>query len=193
MKYTFAENNWNPAALHMAHTWRYEARTPYRQGVDCIYSNKNPDHPEGFDNVSLVTKETYTTGDVAAIRCSFEGLGCPEIILVPALDFDETGARYGACFEIVLYEKGINVWRHYRQDGKCSWHNRLRLTSPLEPGKVHALQVEVLEHDLAITLNGVRHTLRTEDLPEKFHFGITMCEGIARVYEFETAHKTGVI
>ena len=48
---------------------------------------------------------------------------------------------------------------------------------------MHELTVEVLENYLAVTLNGQKTTLRTEDIFPAFHLGATVCEGIARLYD----------
>ena len=181
---SFTPGDWE-GELIPAWTWRYDSATPVRQGENCIYIAENPNHPEGFDNASLLTPKRFGVGAKATLRCAFEGIGCPEIILVPKTEENERGEKkYGACFEVVLWKNGINVWRHYREDGKCFWHKRLGLTYPVAEGEIHTLTVEVLEKELSITLNGQNTTLRTEDIPEAFHLGLTMCEGVARVYDF---------
>ncbi len=185
-KTKFGKNQWNPEDFIQAYTFRYIETPDFHQGEDCIFSDKNPDHPEGFDNISLLTKETYRAGAEAEIHCSFEALGCPEIILVEKLELCEDGAtRYGACFEVVLYKDGFNVWRHYREDGRCFWHRRLGVEYPVAENVTHSLTVKVEEQELIITMDGQKTTLRTEDLPKEFHLGITVCEGIARVYDWE--------
>lgn len=181
---SFAPGAWQDR-LMPAWTWRYNETTPVRQGEDCIYIAENPAHPEGYDNASLLTPDRFAPGVRATIRCAFEGIGCPEIILVPETQLNDRGeAQYGACFEVVLWKNGINVWRHYREDGKCYWHKRLGLTYPVAENTLHTLTVEVGETELTVTLNGQTTTLRTEDIPPRFHLGVTLCEGVARIYDF---------
>lgn len=187
MKISFAKGQPWKDQLTQAYTFRFTETPDFTQLDDCITTAVNPDHWEGFDNVSLVSKERYGLGVTAKLRCAFEGVGCPEIILVEELEQCDDGAvRYGDCFEIIPWKNGMNVWRHYREaDGCCHWHLRLWLTFPLAEGDIHELTVQVLDKQLHITLNGQKTILRTEDIPQKFHVGITGCEGIARLYDLE--------
>ena len=182
--YSFAKGEWDQKELAVAYSFRFTETPPFVQHDDCIGSGVNPDHREGFDNISLLSRQTYKAGAKAAVHCSFEGMGCPEIIIVENLEECEDGAvRYGACFEIVLYKNGLNVWRHYREEGRCFWHKRLGLEFPVAEHEKHELTVQTKENYLTVTIDSKRFTLRTEDLFENFHLGITTCEGIARVYD----------
>lgn len=186
MNISFSQNgNWQQM-LTQAYSFRFTETPDFTQKEDCITTAVNPNHREGFDNISLISKEKYGVGATATLHCAFEELGCPEIILVPEAETCEDGAvRYGACFETVLWKNGINVWRHYRDEGKCHWHLRMGLTYSVAENAIHELKVQVLENALSITLNGQNTVLRTEDLPQSFHFGVTACEGIARLYDFK--------
>ncbi|MBP3634570.1 MAG: hypothetical protein J6J43_08365 [Oscillospiraceae bacterium] len=183
MKIRFNRPAWQDM-LTTAYSFRFTETPSFTQKEDHITTCVNASHREGFDNISLLSKQTYTAGAKATIRCAFEDLGCPEIIIVPEAEACADGAvRYGACFEVVLWKNGINVWRHYREDGKCFWHKRLGMSFSNEEHKIHALTVQVLEQELLIDLNGQKTSLRAEDLPERFHLGLTGCEGIVRIYE----------
>lgn len=187
MKISFAKDgNWKDH-LFYAYTHRYTVTSAFTQLEDCITTAVNPEHPEGFDNISLLSNERYELGVTATLRASFENVGCPEIILVDAPEKCDDGViRYGGCFEIIPWKNGLNVWRHYREaNGCCHWHIRLWMTFPLAENEIHELQVQVLDKELHITLNGQKTILHVEDLPYKFHVGITGCEGIARLYDFD--------
>lgn len=180
----FSKDCWSDGDLTTAYSFRFTETPKFTQEQDHIRTAVNPQHREGFDNISLLSKQTYTAGVTATLHCAFEALGCPEIILVEHLeDCDDGAIRYGACFEVVLYKNGINVWRHYREDGRCFWHKRLGLEYPVAENTIHELCVKVQENDLEITLNGQKTILHTEDLPKSFHVGLTGCEGIARLYD----------
>ena len=184
----FSRGKWTEDRVMTAYTFRFTETPPFTQENDHIRSEVNPAHPEGFDNISLLTREPYAAGITVTARCSFEGLGCPEIILVEQPEVCEDGAvRYGACFEVVLYKNGINVWRHYRENGKCFWHQRLGVEYPVAENTVHTLRVQVKTEELIIWLNGQKTILHTEDIPKNFYVGLTACEGIARLYDFEIA------
>ena len=193
MKISFAKDgNWKEA-LTQAYSFRFTETPDFTQLEDCISTAVNPDHREGFDNISLLSKERFETGVTATLRCAFEDVGCPEIILVEEAEQCSDGAvRYGGCFEVIPWKNGMNVWRHYREvNGCCHWHIRLWLTFELEENRIHELTVQVLDKQLVITLNGQKTILRTEDLPHRFHVGVTACEGIARLYDLEITPGEG--
>ena len=186
MQIDFSKGKWTEDRIMTAYTFRFTENPSFTQEADHIRSAVNPEHPEGFDNISLLTRETYTVGTTVTARCGFEGTGCPEIILVEQPELCVDGVvRYGACFEIVLYRNGINVWRHYRERGKCFWHQRLGVEYPVAEHTVHELRVQVRTNELHIWLNGQKTILHTEDIPETFHVGLTACEGIARLYDLK--------
>ena len=182
----FSKGCWEEKEFTTCYSFRFTETPRFTQEADHIRTAVNPEHREGFDNISLLTRDTYTAGVTATLHCAFEGLGCPEIILAEKMETCEDGAvRYGACFETVLWKNGINVWRHYREEGRCFWHLRMGLEYPVEEGKIHELRVQVLEQTLVIWLDGQKTTLRTEDLPKSFHMGLTGCEGIVRLYDWK--------
>jgi len=184
MKLDFSRGCWSEQEVQTAFTLRYQDTCSFTQGDDYIASVANPNHPEGFDNISLITREGQSGEVKATIHCSFEGNGCPEIIIVDHDQIIDDGViRYGACFEVVLYHGGINVWRHYQENGKRFWHKRLGLEYPVASGEKHELTVALRENYMDIWLNGQKTSLRVEDLFENYHVGITACEGIARIYD----------
>ena len=189
----FSKGCWEEKEFTTCYSFRFTETPRFTQEADHIRTAVNPEHREGFDNISLLTRDTYTAGVTATIHCAFEGVGCPEIILVEEPEQCDDGAvRYGGCFEIIPWKNGMNVWRHYREvNGCCHWHIRLWLTFDLEENKIHELTVQVLDKELHITLNGQKTILHTEDLPYKFHVGITGCEGIARLYDLQITPGEG--
>lgn len=184
MKISFGRGQWDSAAMQRAYSFRFTETPDFTQNDDSIASSPNAAHREGFDNISLITRETYSSGTKVSIRCAFEELGCPEIIFVEQPELCDDGAiRYGACFEVVLYKNGVNVWRHYREDGRCFWHKRLGVEYPVAEGKIHELSAEFRDNYLIIHIDGQKNTLRIDDMFPRFHVGLTVCEGVARVYD----------
>ena len=187
----FAHEIWKQA-LMKAYSFRFTETPDFAQQDGYITTSANPGHREGFDNISLLSPERYTMGVRAKVRCAFDGLGCPEIIIVEKTEDCPDGAvRYGACFEVVLWKNGVNVWRHYMDeaDHRCYWHKRLGLTMPVTEGDIHTLEVEILRNYIQFSVDGVSIKLRTEDLPEHFHVGLTACEGIVRFYDMEIEQR----
>ena len=184
--YNFGGEDWKQNLIQ-AYSFRFTETPDFKKGDGYVTTAVNVEHREGFDNISLLSPKTFSNGVKATLRCAFEGLGCPEIILVKKPEKCDDGAvRYGECFEIVLYQKGVNVWRHFMDENyKCSWHKRLGLLSPMEENKIHELTVEVNNGYISYSVNGVGATLRTDDLFEEFYVGVTACEGIARLYDLK--------
>ncbi|MBE5767166.1 MAG: hypothetical protein E7335_08400 [Clostridiales bacterium] len=183
----FGNESWKQE-LMQAYSFRFTETPEFVQEADHITTSANQEHREGFDNISLLSPETYTAGAKAKLRCAFDGLGCPEIIIVEKTEKCEDGAvRYGACFEVVLWKNGVNVWRHYMDeaDHRCYWHKRLGLTMPVAEKNIHELEVEIIKNYIRFDVDGVSIKVRAEDLPERFHLGITACEGIVRLYDMQ--------
>jgi hypothetical protein len=182
----FGKKGWENE-LTTAYTFRYVENPKFTQKDGHITTAVNKEHKEGFDNISMLTKEKVSAGVTATLRCSFDDIGCPEIIIVPETELCPDGeVRYGACFEVVLWKNGINVWRHFREeDGRCHWHLRLGDTFNVTEGDIHTLTVNVEEYYLNIDVDGHKIRLRVEDIPEKFYIGLTACEGIVRLYDYK--------
>lgn len=185
--YSFASDAWKKE-LVQAYTFRCTETPDFQQAADHIATAANPEHREGFDNISLLSPKAYSVGVTARLRCSFDGLGCPEIILVKKPEKCDDGVvRYGECFEIVLWKNGVNVWRHF-MDGeyRCSWHKRLGFVMSVSEKDIHVLEVKTEKDYITFSVNGISAKLRTEDLFETFYIGVTACEGVVRLYDFQT-------
>ena len=182
---SFTDVDWKKELLQ-AYSFRFTETPDFKQAGDHVTTAINPDHREGFDNISLLLPEPCTAGVKATLRCGFDGLGCPEIILVKKPERCPDGAvRYGECFEVVLWKNGVNVWRHFMDEHHaCSWHKRLGVTMPVSEGDIHELTVETAKESITFRVDGVGVELRTEDLFDTFYVGITACEGIVRLYDF---------
>lgn len=184
-KISFANKNWTEE-LQEAYSYRFTETSHFKQAEDHITTAVNAQHREGFDNISLITRRAYSGGVRISLRCAFDGRGCPEIILVKKPERCDDGVvRYGECFEVVLWENGVNVWRHYMDetDHRCYWHKRLGLTLQVAEKDLHQLDVEIMEDYIFFSVDGVCAKLLTEDLFEQFYVGLTACEGIVRLYD----------
>lgn len=187
-KINFRTPDWKQESLVTAYYYFKGAETPeFTQQDDCITTCVNPQFSWGYDDISLLTTEQYSAGVEITLTCAFEGRGCPEIIFVEDLKRHTDGSfRYGPCFEVVLYKDGLNVWHHFLEDGS-RWHKHLGLTFPVAEKEQHTLRVKVAQKTLLIQTEDQSITLHVEDLPEKFHVGLTACEGIVRLYEMTIA------
>lgn len=182
--YSFADDKWKNELIR-AYSFRFTEAPFFKQEADCITTAVNPEHREGFDNISLLCPDIYNAGVKVSLKCAFEGVGCPEIIFVKKPEKCDDGiVRYGECFEIVLWKNGVNVWRHFMNENyRCFWHKRLGLSFPISEGDIHVLKAEIAKDRIVFEVDGVKAELRTEDMFESFYVGVTACEGIVRLYE----------
>jgi len=147
-----------------------------------------------YDYISILTSKRYGGKVTMSTRCSFDSFGAPLIVFTDDFRTDETGHNfYGLHFEIVAYENGINIW-HIIPAAEGA-------PRPIKVTKIAFAEFDVeagKELELTVTVEGKRitarmagsdgqiHTLTVEndDIPERFHVGITACEGINRFASF---------
>ena len=184
--YSFANEKWKEELIR-AYTFRFKEAPEFKEASDHITTSENPNYKDGYDNISLLAKESFSAGVKASLRCSFDGLGCPEIIIVKKPEMCDDGfVRFGEHFEVVLWKNGVNVWRHFMDESyKCSWHRRLGVTRSVTEKDIHELEVRVEKGYISFSVDGINATLRTEDLFDSFYIGVTACEGIVRLYDFK--------
>jgi hypothetical protein len=186
MNINFSKGAWSKDELTYAYTYRFAETNEFIQNEDSIENAENPQSPaDGYDYLSLVTKEAFGFGTKITTRCSFEGNAAPLIVIPQCLDHCDDGhKRYGRFYEVVLYKNGINVWNHWRtEDGTPTWHKCLGMEFPVTAGEIHTLAVEFKENYMVITLDGAKTTLRADDLFPSFHLGVTGCEGPCKFYD----------
>lgn len=191
MHLNFARGQWSMEGLTYAYTYRFPETPVFRQLDDCILNSENGSQEQGFDNITLLTKEKCLPGTRIETKCSFDHFGAPLVTIAENIIPDENGnMRFGNYIEVVLYEKGVNVWRMYYKEGKVTWDWLLSVEFPLEEKKIHKLSVEILKSKLAILVNERKMTLHVNDMYPSFHVGINACEGINRFYSMEIEEAT---
>lgn len=186
MHLNFARGQWAMDGLTYAYTYRFPETPVFRQLDDCIANSENGSSTQGFDNITLLTKEKHLPGTRIVTECSFDHFGAPLVTIAENLIPDENGnMRFGDYIEVVVYENGVNVWRMYYKEGKVTWDCLLSVEFPLKEKKIHVLSVEILKEKLIIFANERKKTLHVNDLYPSFHVGINACEGINRFYSME--------
>lgn len=192
MHFNFARDQWNMDRLTYAYSYRFQETPEFIQADDCIENRKNPDFRQGYDNVTLLTKEKCSAGTRISTRCSFDHFGAPLITIADSLDTDENGIKhFGNYFEVVIYESGINVWQMYYKKGEVTWDYLMSVEFPVSAVDIHTLTVEVQEKKLIIEADDRKMMLHIKDLYPSFHIGINACEGVNHFYSMsiETTGK----
>ena len=178
----FTKGNWEDF-FEYAYTKRFPFKPRFKQEENCIVNARNPEMNDGFDYTTIMTKDKYGVGTKLHVTCSFEKYGAPLITLTDTLERDKDGElSYGVCHEVVLWEKGINVWNLFEENGVIKWYKLLAAEFPLEAGIKQEMYIELGEKTIKVVVRDKMVVLRIENLPEEVYIGITGCENINRFY-----------
>jgi hypothetical protein len=190
---TFTAGNWNRA------DW---VRVKYPQGEhfgdwvqeDRCIANRVPENatPEELEGKrapetcsSMVYKEKLK-GDVAVTSTiAFAHKMAPLVLLAP--DLSENAKAQKECaerFEIVVFNEGVNVWRHSLKDGKLTYRKAAFASFRLEKDTPYTLEVKKTGKTLTVSVAGHTFGYIDDALPDACYVGITGCEGLNRFYDF---------
>jgi len=139
---------------------------------------------------SMVLKQTFKGNIQVSSTMEFADRMAPLIVIAPALGKDAKGRpEYREHYEIVLFDQGINVWRHSFKDGKPSWIKAAYSKFPLHPNTKYRLVVRIRRTSkgkmLTVQVAGHEMGYTDNSLPDVVHVGITGCEGRNRFYDFQ--------
>ncbi len=192
---SFAEGAWDPTEWWQVRSPRWDCEGEWVQERDHL-RNRVPDHwsPEemtaggpgaGETYVSMVYSRPLTGEFQVAARTSFDHRMAPLIVLAAKPANVATYREYRDHCEVVLFDEGVNVWRHGFSDQGPHWaltaHWRLRLAPKLE----HQLRVHRVGHQLNVFVDNQAFTCHLAALPEPLYAGITACEGVNRFFDFK--------
>ena len=144
----------------------------------------------GETYTSMVLRRRFSGNLMVSARMAFSDRMAPLIVVAPELGRDALGRpEYREHFEIVLFDRGINVWHHLYENGKPHWRKRAYWQGRLEPGRPYRLGVKVRRTRsgvmVSLFVDGKEKMGYMEDAwPARFHLGITGCEGVNRFYDF---------
>jgi hypothetical protein len=192
MKISFAENQWTPQDWMIVKYPGLANEGSWVQKPDCIINAVPADaEPDDMCEDGKYAKDTFAgmilrkgfdSPQKVASTMSFDYKMAPLIHITEEVDGNGNGDApvLGQRYEVVLYDKGINVWEHFRQDDKIKYHRKLFYQAPLLAGKKYHLELEVdsVKKKLTVILDGTRISIHAPLLPDKFYVGIMGCEGI---------------
>ncbi len=188
----FRPGKWEQRFFQSVSSPRWQEKGSWVQQNECI-TNQIPEtlHCEGEIYVSMLCKHPLQCDVRVETVCSFETRMAPLIVLSR-----ELLSEYREHLEIVLYDRGINLWHHFYTDGKPSWKLIAFADYPLHPGTKYPLVAEVrnsprgrfLYMGIGEPAFGCR---MPDDWPETFYAGITACEGKNSFYSFALTNVTG--
>ena len=148
----------------------------------------------------MVYKDRFKTGACISSKMGFDYRMAPLIVIAPELGRSADGRpEFREHWEIVLYDRGLNVWHHYMTDGgKPAWYKAasllLRPEDIYRPNLRHELKVKISKNGKGLrqmTVTCGDYVLQYVDnaLPDEFYAGILGCEGRNMFYDFSAAYK----
>ncbi|MAE64904.1 MAG: hypothetical protein CMJ18_11600 [Phycisphaeraceae bacterium] len=148
----------------------------------------------GETYTSMVLKRKFHESVTVQATLEFADRMAPLIVLAPEVGKQRDGyPEYREHFEVVFWDKGVNVWHHRYEEGRPSWRlaafNRFRL----KPDTRYPVTVtyDRQKKTLSVAVDGHEFGYRDAALPEAFHVGLTGCEGINRFYDFAVSKQSG--
>ena len=140
-----------------------------------------------YTYASIVTKKKYGKGCRISTKCSFGKFGAPLIVFAGELKDGKNNMKcYDLHFEVVAYEGGYNIWRVLPAHNDSSLLDATRIAFAefeILPNELIDIEVAFGKKRIEVSINGRTAIVEHEDFPEKFHVGITGCEGPNKFYE----------
>ena len=187
---TFSAGGWNPADWIAVKGPGANQSGGFVQQDGCIVNETPPNATQTqLDRAysSLVYKDKLSGDVVLSSTMAFTPAQAPLIVLAPDLPTDAQGQpQYHQHWEIVLFDQGVNVWRHAWTDGKPSYVLAAFARFPLVKDTKYQLVVTLNQKkkQMTVTVAGQTFGYHDELLPQEFYAGITGDEGINRFYDF---------
>jgi hypothetical protein len=121
---------------------------------------------------------------------SFDYRMAPSIVIAEKPGVSAEGyPEFRTHYEIVLFDQGINVWRHWFKDGKQVWKKVAHLPAKFYPNVKYEMDVEIKFTArgpvMEISVGEREFSFVDTLLPREYYAGIVACEGVNRFYEFE--------
>jgi len=147
---TFTARNWNQADWVRVKYPRGEPFGGWLQRDGCIAnavpSNATPEELQGkyaAETYSCMVYKERIKGDVSvASTMSFAYKMAPLILLTPALSENAKGQKQcSERFEIVIFDEGVNIWRHFVKDGKLTYRKAAFASFRLEKDTKYKLKL----------------------------------------------------
>ena len=149
----FSQGKWDPSAWMDLRQPRWDRGTPFVQGdyyienwSDAAWSDEEIFARHQIDTFScMVLTNRFAAPMTFTTVTRFEHRMAPAIVIASDIATDAQGRKaLGNFYEIVLYDEGLNVWRHgHDADGKPLVEKAAYLTRRFEPKVQYALTVTV--------------------------------------------------
>lgn len=200
--FDFAEGKWDRGAFFEARNDDWNRGDPIVQMPDCVMNANDPKWSDEdlFKNhqadvySSLILTNRFR-GDVTfSSKMSFDHRMAPSLVIAGEFATDAQGRKaFRDHYEIVLFEDGLNVWRHLRPNCGKSVIEKVAYTShAFKKGTPYELKVVLtrkrvyggrLTTDVKASADGVEVGFRDEAVPDVYFIGLLGSEGRCRFYD----------
>ena len=200
----FSAGGWDPADWINVKSPRWPHKGLWQQEEDHIRNQVPADASEqemlnkraGETYSSMLWKEKLRGCKRINISCelSFDHRMAPLLVIAPDYGTDaESYPEYRQHWEVVLYDKGLNLCHHSYSDGKASWDKAAAILCDFPAKERIDLQVNINLAGkvpmLEVRAQGKNLSYAELQLPKDFYVGLTGCEGINRFYNFKVRYQ----
>ncbi len=197
-KCEFQSGKWNKADFMEVKSSRWENVNTFRQENGHIV-NVCPKDATPKEMLSKRAPETYAAmiwknpikgKAVISSTMSFDYRMAPSIVIAEKPGVSKKGfPEFRTHYEVVLFDQGINVWRHWFVNGKQIWKKAAFLKADFKPNTKYELKVTVYNSNRGpvwvVSCGGHEFGFIDDQFPKEFYAGIIACEGVNRFYDFK--------
>ena len=193
---SFGRNLWQKNDWLYVRSPRWQDTSSWEQHDDGI-SNVIPDDLKVEDTqmgrdrtgetyLSMLLKRPVQGNCRINCTCSFADRMAPLLVLS-----QELSPVHHDHLEVVMYDRGVNLWHHYFIDGKPSWELLGYMDLELLPDTRYKLEAELYHTSKGafITMSCQGHSFgcKIGKWPTTYYTGVTACEGRNTFYDFSLA------
>ena len=201
--FDFAAGKWDRGAFFEARNDDWNRGDPIVQMPDCVMNANDPKWTDEdlFKNhqadvySSLILTNRFRGDITFSSKMSFDHRMAPSLVIAGEFATDAEGRKaFRDIYEIVLFEDGLNVWRHRRPNGGKSEIEKVAYTSHVFKKRTpYVLTVELkrkkayggrLTTDVKVSADGAEVGFRDETVPAVYSVGLLGSEGRCRFYDF---------
>lgn len=202
---SFAKNMWSQDNWTMVKSprWAYIGKWDQQEDhiVNVYPTDATPDEMLGKRAhetfTSMIWNETLSGDFTVSATMSFDYQMAPLITLSGPIGTDASGyPELREHWEIVLFDKGLNVWHHMYSNGKPSWKKvastvlDYKAPATFLPAQKYEMTVKVYHDETGtpwvnVSCGASVINAPLPELPENVLVGLTACEGVNRFYDFK--------
>jgi len=187
----FTPGGWDPAAWTLCKNPGVDHLGKWVQREDCVENETPTDRKTQALDQTLTTMiyNTKFKGDFTATATFEIGAGsAPGIIIAQDFAPDAQGRpQYGEFYEVIIYEKGLNLWHHFAKDGKRTYEKTAYSDFALKPDTRYKLEVRRQKQSVEMSVDGHIVGVLINSLSDEVYLGVEGCEGVSRVYDFSVS------